>query len=59
MDLVLAQKPAEMGSLAVEWGVKYLADRKGVKVPKKIIPGFEFFTKANVDDPKMQQYIYK
>lgn len=59
VDLVLAQKPADMGSLAVDWGVKYLKDRKGVKVPKKVIPGFEFFTKANVDDPKMQQYIYK
>lgn len=59
VDLVLAQKPAEMGSLAVDWGMKYLKDKKGVKVPKKVIPGFEFFTKANVDDPKMQQYIYK
>jgi ribose transport system substrate-binding protein len=59
VDLVLAQKPAEMGSLAVEWGVKYLADKKGVKVPKKVIPGFEFFTKDNVDDPAMQQYIYQ
>ena len=59
VDLVLAQKPAEMGSLAVDWGVKYLKDKKGVKVPKKVIPGFEFFTKANVDDPKMQQYIYQ
>ena len=59
VDLVLAQKPAEMGALAVEWGVKYLKDKKGVKVPKKVIPGFQFFTKGNVDDPKMQQYIYK
>jgi ribose transport system substrate-binding protein len=59
VDLVLAQKPGEMGALAVEWGVKYLKDKKGVKVPKKVIPGFEFFTKANVDDPKMQQYIYQ
>jgi ribose transport system substrate-binding protein len=59
VDLVLAQKPAEMGSLAVEWGVKFLKDKKNVKVPKKVIPGFEFFTKDNVDDPKMQAYIYK
>jgi ribose transport system substrate-binding protein len=59
VDLVLAQKPAEMGSKAVEWGVKYLNDRKNVQVPKKVIPGFEFFTKANVDDPKMQQFIYQ
>ena len=26
--------------------------------PKKVIPGFEFFTKANVTNPDMQQYIY-
>jgi len=58
VDLVLAQKPAEMGSLAVEWGMKYLKDKK-TQVPKKVIPGFEFFTKANVDDPAMQQYIYQ
>jgi ribose transport system substrate-binding protein len=59
VDLVLAQKPGEMGSLAVDWGVKYLKNKKGTKVPKKVIPGFEFFTKDNVDDPKMQQYIYQ
>jgi len=59
VDLVLAQKPGEMGTLGVEWGLKYLKNKKSVKVPKKVIPGFEFFTKANVDDPKMQQYIYQ
>ena len=59
VDLVLAQKPAEMGSLAVDWGMKYLKDRKGVKIPKKVIPGFEFFNKTNVDDPKMQPFIYQ
>jgi len=57
-DLVLAQKPAEMGSLGVEWGLKYLKD-KNTKVPKKVIPGFEFFTAQNVNDPKMQQFIYQ
>ncbi|MGO8695927.1 MAG: ABC transporter substrate-binding protein [Rectinemataceae bacterium] len=59
VDMVLAQKPAEMGSLAVDWGVKYLKDKANVKVPKKVIPGFEFFTRDNVDDPNMQQYIYQ
>lgn len=58
-DLVLAQKPGEMGTLGVEWGVKYLKDKKTVKVPKKIIPGFEFFTAQNVNDANMQQYIYQ
>jgi ribose transport system substrate-binding protein len=59
VDMVLAQKPGEMGSLAVDWGVKYLRDKANVQVPKKVIPGFEFFTRDNVNDPNMQQYIYQ
>jgi len=57
VDLVLAQKPAEIGQLAVEWGYKYFTE--GAEVPKKVIPGFEFFTRENVNDPDMQQFIYK
>ncbi len=57
VDLVLAQKPYEIGFLAVEWGYKYLHD--GAEVPKKVIPGFEYFTPENVNDPDMDQYIYK
>jgi ribose transport system substrate-binding protein len=57
VDLILAQKPAEIGALAVEWGYKHFAE--GAKVPQKIIPGFEFFTKENVNNPDMQQFIYK
>lgn len=57
VDLVLAQKPAEIGQLAVEWGYKYFTE--GADVPKKVIPGFEFFTRENVNDPDMQQFIYK
>ncbi len=57
VDLVLAQKPAEIGALAVEWGYKYF--KEGAEVPKKVIPGFEFFTRENVNDPEMQKYIYR
>jgi len=57
VDLVLAQKPAEMGSLSVEWLYKFFTQK--AKVPKKVIPGFEFFTKDNVNDPAMAQYIYQ
>ncbi len=56
IDMTLAQKPADMGYLAVEWGYKYFTEK--AKVPKSIPTGFELFTKANVNDPKMQQYIY-
>jgi ribose transport system substrate-binding protein len=57
VDLVLAQKPAEMGELAVEWTAKSF--REGVKVPKKAIPGFEFFTRDNVLDPAMRPFVYR
>ncbi|MDK2897232.1 MAG: ribose transport system substrate-binding protein [Candidatus Atribacteria bacterium] len=57
VDLVLAQKPYEIGTLAAEWAYKYLVE--GQEVPKRIVPGFFFFTAENVDDPEAQQYIYK
>jgi len=56
LDLLLAQKPREMGSLCVEWGYKHF--KEGAEIPKKVIPGFEFFTRDNVDDPDMQKWIY-
>ena len=57
VDLVLAQKPAEIGSLAVEWAYKYFME--DAKVPHKVIPGFEFFDQENVNDPDMQQFVYR
>lgn len=57
VDLILAQKPAEIGELAVSWGYRYFTE--DAEVPKKVIPGFEFFTRENVNDPDMQQFIYK
>jgi ribose transport system substrate-binding protein len=57
VDLVLAQKPMEIGSLAVEWGYKYLKDKTPIP-NKKLTPGFFVFTKENVDAPDAQQYIY-
>jgi ribose transport system substrate-binding protein len=57
IDFTLAQKPYEIGYLAVEWGYKYLTE--GAEVPKKVVPGFFFFTQDNVDDPESQQYIYQ
>jgi ribose transport system substrate-binding protein len=57
IDMVLAQLPGEIGSLGVQAGFKYLTAK--TMPPKKIIPGFQFFTKDNVDNPDMQQYLYK
>ncbi len=57
VDLVLAQKPFEIGQLAVEWGYRYLT--QNAVVPKRVVPGFFFFTRENVNDPEAQQYIYR
>ncbi len=57
VDLVLAQKPGEIGGLGVEWMYKFLTQK--AQVPKKVIPGFEFFTRDNVNDPAMQPFIYQ
>ena len=57
VDMVLAQKPFEIGYLAVEWGHKHLT--QGAEIPKKVVPGFFFFTRENVNDPDAQQYIYR
>ncbi len=58
IDFTLAQKPFEIGALAVEWGYKYLT--KKTPIPNKMLrPGFVIFTKDNVDDPDMQQWIYQ
>ena len=59
IDFTLAQKPYEIGQLAVEWGFKYLESGKKVQIPNKVLrPGFVFFTQDNVDDPDMRQYMY-
>lgn len=56
VDLVLAQKPAEIGALAVEWAHSYLIE--GKKIPKKITSGYVILDKTNINDPDMEQYIY-
>ena len=56
VDLVLAQLPGDIGALGVEAGYKYLSQK--VAPAKKIIPGFQFFTKDNVNNAEMQQYIH-
>jgi len=56
IDLVLAQKPAEIGALAVEWTYKYFME--GKELPPSITSGYVIFNKANVNSPEMEQYIY-
>jgi len=59
IDFTLAQKPFEIGQLAVEWGTKYLKDKSTMIPNKQLRPGYVIFTKDNVDNPDMQQWIYK
>ncbi len=58
VDLVIAQKPAEMGSIAVEYAVKAInGDLSGIK--KRVPTGYVVITRDNVDSPEAQAAIYK
>lgn len=57
VTLVLAQKPFDMGYLAVEFAA---ADAAGVtSLPKRVQTGFAIIDKDNVDDPNYSRFIYK
>ncbi|HEX9118775.1 MAG TPA: substrate-binding domain-containing protein, partial [Anaerolineae bacterium] len=56
VDLVIAQKPSDMGYLAVEMAVAYL---DGVSsIPKHIATGYAIITRDNMNDPKVSQFFY-
>jgi ribose transport system substrate-binding protein len=56
VDLVIAQKPYDMGYLAVEMLVAYL---DGVSsIPKRMPTGYQLMTRDNVDDPTVARFIY-
>ncbi len=56
VDLVIAQKPYDMGYMAVAMGLAYL---DGVtSVPSRISTGYALITRDNVDDPEFAKYIY-
>jgi ribose transport system substrate-binding protein len=56
VDLVIAQKPADMGYMAVIMGNAYL---NGVtSVPHSIPTGYALITRDNVDDPEIAKFIY-
>ncbi len=56
VDLVIAQKPSDMGYLAVEMAVAYLDG--ATSVPKHIPTGYQVITRDNMNDPKVQQFFY-
>ena len=56
VDLVIAQKPADMGYLATMMATAYL---NGVtSIPARIPTGYAIITQDNVDDPNIAKYIY-
>jgi ribose transport system substrate-binding protein len=56
VNLVIAQKPADMGYLAV---VTAMANARGVtSMPKRIGTGYAVITIENVDDPAVARFIY-
>ena len=57
VTLVLAQKPFDMGYLAVEFAA---ANAAGVtSLPRRVETGFAILDKDNVDDPEYARFIYK
>jgi len=57
ISLVLAQKPFDMGYMAVQFAV---ADAAGVtSLPRRVQTGFAIINIDNVDDPEVARFIYQ
>ncbi len=57
VSLVLAQKPFDMGYMAVQFAV---ADAAGVtSLPRRVETGFAVIDIDNVDDPEVSRFIYQ
>ncbi len=56
VDVIMSQKPGDIGALAVEWAYKYLIE--GSRIPGRITSGSILFTPSNLNDPAVSQYIY-
>lgn len=58
VDLVIAQKPGDMGSTAVQYAVDAL-NSKTSGIQKRVPTGYVVIDKTNVDTPEAQNAIYK
>lgn len=57
VTLVIAQKPFDMGYLAVEFA---MADWRGVtSLPRRVTTGYAVINAENVDDPEVARFIYQ
>jgi ribose transport system substrate-binding protein len=57
IDLLIAQKPLEMGYLGVMFAHAYLAGY--TDLPKRVATGYAVISRGNVDDPNVARFIYK
>jgi ribose transport system substrate-binding protein len=53
---VIAQKPSDMGYLAVAYGVAFLNGYQSI--PARVPTGYAVMTADNVDDPEVARFIY-
>ncbi len=58
VDLVIAQKPGDMGSTAVQYAVDAL-NGKTSSIQKRVPTGYVVIDKTNIDTPESQAAIYK
>ncbi len=58
IDLAIAQKPADMGRIAVEYAVKALQG-KANSLPKRVVTGYVIIDNNSIDTPEAQNAIYK
>jgi len=56
VDIVIAQKPSEMGSNAVEMAVTYLNGE--TNVPKRIVTDYQIINRDNMYDPNVAKFFY-
>ena len=57
VSLVIAQKPHDMGYLAVAFA---MADARGVtSLPRRVTTGYAVIDAKNVDDPAISRFIYR
>jgi ribose transport system substrate-binding protein len=58
VDLVIAQKPADMGSIAVQYAIDALTGKTS-EIKKRVATGYVVIDRSNVDTPAAQNAIYK
>ncbi len=58
IDLVIAQKPADIGRIAVEYAVKAIQGETS-SLHKRVVTGYVIIDSTNVNTPEAQDAIYK